>query len=430
MVRGLNRNIHKLVLTRLLAVWLVMTPVMLGVLVYVEFKQVDNRVLELALNEAAAFDQQLLDRMPTADEATRQALQEVANRLVDHHFVLVDIYDIDQSHLASSVDGANLAVQKTLDAKHHQFPLNERLHYEKFELEGHIYMQVLIPLMTSTQSVAGYFEGVYQVDDRELEHIEREVYHLLMMVVVVVSMTTLALYPIILYLNRQLIKFSGDVFRANLELMKVMGASIAKRDHTTDAHNYRVTLYAVEMGRLLDFDVVQMRHLLVGAFLHDVGKIGVSDAILRKDGPLTESERAQMREHVRIGLDIVADASWLEGAREVIQYHHEKYDGSGYLEGLAGEAIPINARIFAIVDVFDALMSSRPYKKPYTLGKALDVLEEGRGSHFDPELLDLFVSHAAALHGSIGGATYFELTNRLSQETRRYFFDSQLGGRI
>ncbi len=429
MVRGLNRNIHKLVLTRLLAVWLVMTPVMLGVLVYVEFKQVDNRVLELALNEAAAFDQQLLDRMPTADEATRQALQEVANRLVDQHFVLVDIYDIDQSHLASSVDAANLAVQKTLDAKHHQFPLNERLHYEKFELEGHLYVQVLIPLMTSIQSVAGYFEGVYQVDDRELEHIEREVYHLLMMVVVVVSMTTLVLYPIILYLNRQLIKFSGDVFRANLELMKVMGASIAKRDHTTDAHNYRVTLYAVEMGRLLDFDVVQMRHLLVGAFLHDVGKIGVSDAILRKNGPLTESERAQMREHVRIGLDIVADASWLEGAREVIQYHHEKYDGSGYLEGLAGEAIPINARIFAIVDVFDALMSRRPYKKPYTLGKALDVLEEGRGGHFDPELLDLFVSHAAALHGSIGGATYFELTNRLSQETRRYFFDSQLGGR-
>ena len=422
----MNKNIHKLVLTRLLAVWLVMTPIVCGVLIYVELEQVDSQVLELALNEAAAFDQQLLDQMPAADEATRQALQQVASRLVDQHFVLVDVYDVQQNHLASSVDAANLVVQKTLDAKHHQFPLNERLHYEKLELDGHLYVQVLIPLKTSTQAVAGYFEGVYQVDEQELEHIESEVYHLLLMVVVVISMTTLALYPIILYLNRQLIKFSGDVFRANLELMKVMGASIAKRDYTTDAHNYRVTLYAVKMGRLLDFDVVQMRHLLVGAFLHDVGKIGVSDAILRKNGPLTESEQAKMREHVRIGLDIVADASWLEGAREVIQYHHEKYDGSGYLEGLAGEAIPINARIFAIIDVFDALMSSRPYKKPYTLSKALDVLEEGRGSHFDPELLDLFVSHAAALHGAIGNATYFELTSRLSEETRRYFFDSQI----
>ena len=112
----------------------------------------------------------------------------------------------------------------------------------------------------------------------------------------------------------------------------------------------------------------------------------------------------------------------------MIHYHHEKFDGSGYPVGLKGEEIPLNARIFAIVDVFDALMSRRSYKEPFELQRALAVLEEGRGSHFDPKLLDLFLRHVDEWYRSIGQARYLDLSRRLSVETRQYFFNASMAG--
>ncbi len=426
----MNQSIHRHVLTRLFLVWLFLTPLAGGVVAYLEFEQVDEQVLDLVLREAANIDQALIDALPEGTEEVAAAFQRRANALVERSFVLVDIYDERQDHLASAVRYGNAIVQATLDARHHQFPLDERFHYEKFEVGDDWYVQVLLPLFSSGKELVGYFEGVYKVDPEALEYIENQVYRALLFVIIIVSATTVALYPIILYLNRQLIRFSSEIFRANIDLMRVMGASIAKRDHTTDAHNYRVTLYAIKMGELLGFDDEQMRHLITGAFLHDVGKIGVPDAILCKEGELTEEERRLMQEHVRIGLDIVRNAEWLKGASDVIRYHHERYDGSGYLEGLAGEAIPINARIFAIIDVFDALMSRRPYKEPYELKKALAVLERGRGGHFDPQLLDLFIEHAPGWYRLIGRASYEDLSHKLSLETRNYFFDAPVGSSL
>ncbi len=415
-------------LIRLFFVWLLLTPLTGGLVAYLEFEQVDEQVLDLVLREAAGIDQALIDEMAHPDDEVVARFQRRANALVDHSFVVVDIYDEQLDHIATAVRYGKTAVQAELDKRHHQFPRDSRFHYEKFEIAEKLYVQVLLPLYTSADQLAGYFEGVYLVDPKSLEYIEYQIYRTLFFVIIVLSVTTAALYPIILYLNRQLIQFSSDIFRANMDLMRVMGSSIAKRDHVTDAHNYRVTLYAIKLGRVLGLDEAQMRHLIVGSFLHDVGKIGVPDTILCKPGRLSDEEMAKMREHVTIGLDIVRNAQWLEGAAEVIQYHHEKYDGSGYLMGLKGEAIPLNARIFAVVDVFDALMSRRSYKEPFELSQAVALLKEGRGSHFDPKLLDLFLHYVDEWYRSIGQTRYLDLNRRLSVEMRQYFFNASVAG--
>ena len=132
--------------------------------------------------------------------------------------------------------------------------------------------------------------------------------------------------------------------------------------------------------------------LLNAAPMHDVGKIGIPDAVLRKPGPLDALEWDTMRRHPEIGAEIIGEhpSGVLRLAREIALAHHEKWDGSGYPNGLAGEAIPLSARIVAVADVFDALTTRRPYKEPWPVQEALDHIESQSGKHFDPALVALF----------------------------------------
>ncbi len=177
---------------------------------------------------------------------------------------------------------------------------------------------------------------------------------------------------------------------ANITLLKVLGGAIAKRDSDTNAHNYRVTIYAICLAQALKLNKSQIRALIKGAFLHDVGKIGISDTILLKPGKLNDKEFKEMQRHVIYGVDIINNSEWLNDAVDVVKFHHEKFDGSGYFSSLVGKKIPLNARIFAIVDVFDALTSIRPYKKAFSYVESINLLRKGSGSHFDPELIQLF----------------------------------------
>ncbi len=129
-----------------------------------------------------------------------------------------------------------------------------------------------------------------------------------------------------------------------------------------------------------------------------------------------------MNEHVRLGIEIVKNSHWLNDARDVIEYHHEKYDGSGYLQGLSKQSIPLLARSFAIVDVFDALTSKRPYKQPFSLNKSLQIMQEGTAKHFDPVLLAAFTQIAEALYAHYSGIEDEEyLRLHLDKLLKRYF---------
>ena len=420
-----NSNISVLVIKRLVALWFMASFAVGGIVSYVEFESIDDEVIQLGLRQAYSIDPFLIERLPQNLMEDTIILQEFVNRLTMHEYVVAEIYSEDQIHRAAAVRVGNASVNDAVDAKQHQFPLDRKLHYEKFHIDDVMYIQILVPLKTRVTTY-GYFEGVYKVDKVVIDEIMSRLYRTLAIVLIVILATFVMLYPVIIFLNRQLLSFSNDLFKANIELMEVMGSAIAKRDSTTDTHNYRVTLYALRFAEALKLTPVQICRLIAGSFLHDVGKIGIEDGILRKNGRLDEHEFRRMKEHVLIGIDIVAKADWLHGAREVIEFHHEKYDGSGYMRGLDGENIPLNARIFAIVDVFDALCSERPYKPAYPLEKVIEMMTEERGKHFDPKLLDKFLALAPDLHKKIGMTGHMNLTQMLSTAVRKHFFDARL----
>ncbi|MFA6444369.1 MAG: HD-GYP domain-containing protein, partial [Sterolibacterium sp.] len=200
------------------------------------------------------------------------------------------------------------------------------------------------------------------------------------------------------------------------------GGAIAKRDSDTNIHNYRVSIYAVRLAEAVDLSKDKILNLIAGAFLHDVGKIGISDNILLKPAKLSEEEFSVMKTHVTLGVDILTKSNWLQSARDVVEFHHEKFNGNGYMRGLKGEEIPINARIFAIVDVFDALTSKRPYKEPMPFDEAMAILRRDSGSHFDPRLILAFEGIVEPLYRQISAAPDEAVEKKLQALIERYFF--------
>ena len=163
------------------------------------------------------------------------------------------------------------------------------------------------------------------------------------------------------------------------------------RDNETEGHTLRVTEMTVELAQAMGFGDEELVNVRRGALLHDIGKIGVSDTILHKPGPLTDEEWVVMRKHTEYGQRFLSSIHFLQPAVDIPYCHHEKWDGSGYPQGLKGEEIPLAARLFAAVDVWDALRSDRPYKKAWPEEKAIRLLKDSAGSHFDPAVIDAFL---------------------------------------
>lgn len=172
--------------------------------------------------------------------------------------------------------------------------------------------------------------------------------------------------------------------------LKALTTALDTRDSETHGHSERVVRFSLRLGRELGLDSAEMASLEYGALLHDIGKVGVPDAILRKPAGLTEDEWSQMRLHPLHGKQILKGVKFLEGASLVVEQHHEKWDGSGYPQGLAGEQIDLKARIFAVADTFDAIMSDRVYRKGNTYDKAVAELRRCAGTQFDPAVVAAF----------------------------------------
>jgi response regulator RpfG family c-di-GMP phosphodiesterase len=179
----------------------------------------------------------------------------------------------------------------------------------------------------------------------------------------------------------------GDAYRSTL---KALTSALEARDSETHGHSERVVNFSLRLGREIGLDEEGLRSLEFGSLLHDIGKIGVPDAILRKPAALSESEWVRMREHPRHGQKILSGISFLEGASRVVAQHHERWDGSGYPAGLSGEQIDLNARIFAVADAFDAITSARVYRRGRSYDEAVAELESFSGRQFDPEVVAAF----------------------------------------
>jgi len=172
----------------------------------------------------------------------------------------------------------------------------------------------------------------------------------------------------------------------------MLAQAVEAKDAYTEGHLRRLRAYGTQLAQACGLSPAEVSAVRYGGILHDIGKIGVDEAIIRKPGPLTAEEAAQMRRHPEIGAQIVSQMRFARDVAPIINGHHEYWDGSGYPQGLSGEAIPIGARIITIVDAYDAMMTDRPYRAALGEVEALRQLYDGRGSQFDPDLLDLFVN--------------------------------------
>jgi putative nucleotidyltransferase with HDIG domain len=363
----------------------------------------------------------------TLTTAMQRALDEKPDhRVVSRHghFVFARFYTPEGATLAQHAEPDGLepvqieTFQRTSPLR---FPALDEPWSAAVDIGGRPYLHVAMAVPDRNGTLVAYGEGLYAISDAAITEARLAAFKTAGYVVLIVLATSLLLYPVILTLTRRLANFSERLLIANLETIQVLGSAIAKRDSDTDAHNYRVTLYSIHIAEAIGLDPEAMRGLIKGAFLHDVGKIGIRDNILLKPAKLDADEFHIMKTHVDHGLEIVQRSGWLDDATGVVSAHHEKYDGSGYPQQLQGESIPIGARIFAIADVFDALTSHRPYKKPFSFEESMQIIEQGRGTHFDPSLIDIFAGLAKDLHARYGGREDQQLREELTEFVRRYF---------
>lgn len=261
--------------------------------------------------------------------------------------------------------------------------LNEDPHSAElgFPLEESFLMYGCVPLVAK-----GETKGVLEVFRREPGVMEDDWMEFFQ---VLASQTAIAIDNSLMF---------EDLQRSHRELSLAYDATIEGwsraldlRDKDTEGHTRRVTELSVRLATALGLSDTEIVHMRRGSLLHDIGKMGVTDAILHKPGPLTEEEAKVMRQHPGYAYDMLMPISYLRPALDIPYSHHEKWDGSGYPLGLKGEAIPLVARIFAISDVFDALTSDRPYRKAWSVEKTLDYLRSQSGRHFDPRIVDAFL---------------------------------------
>ena len=398
---------------------------------FIQQQEIEKQVVDLGRQAVSTLSVQVAALMKyqkaTPVEALRQVLSIAPEYLIEYRsglFVLAQFYDRSGTIFAeASAPEPRLmeTLKGLINAEPLSFPDAERTEVQTRRINDDFLVFFVLPVADSQAAVGGYARGIFAISAETATEMRSAVLHSVLIVVSIVFGVTAILYPVILRLTRRLADYSTHLLDANLETLSVLGSAIAKRDADTDAHNYRVSLYAARLAEKIGLGAEDMRGLIKGSFIHDVGKIGIPDGVLHKPGPLNEEEYRVMQTHVAMGVDIVRRAAWLRDSVPVVAAHHEKFGGGGYPQGARADDIPLVARIFAIADVFDALTSKRPYKNPLGFEETMQILHQGRGVHFDPELLDAFAGIAAELHEKYAGGEEGNLRQELVAIVGRYF---------
>jgi len=264
----------------------------------------------------------------------------------------------------------------------------------RFGMEASIISYQLRSILCVPMKLRDEIIGVMFVDNREhtgrFEESDQE------MLLAFADQAAMAIYNARLFDELQ--AANADLESANAELQIAYEATLQGwvraldlRDRETEGHTQRVTALTQQLARKVGFNEEELVHIKHGALLHDIGKMGIPDGILLKPGGLTWKEREQMQQHPGLAYEMLSPIEFLKPAIDIPYCHHEKWDGSGYPRGLRGDQIPFPARIFSIVDVWDALTSIRPYHLPMISTEARQLIREQSGVHFDPQIVDVFL---------------------------------------
>ena len=390
-----------------------------GVAYSVETYRAEQAALEQATRSAQHFATPAMQMIVSAG---RLDGHDELERLLDKsRFVGLQVFDRDGSSVYENWGNSTVSLIDVLRAQTLTRPGGDRIHRTWIEVGSEHLIHVVVPISAGDDRLVGYVRTVSRLDAESVQAQRNQVRTGVLTAIGAVVATALVLYPRMLAMLRRSTDLSRSLLDSNLSLIRSLGNAVAKKDSGTDAHNYRVTLYAIGLAEALKVSAEDISHLVAGAFLHDVGKIGIPDSILLKGGSLTPAELQVMQTHPVLGTEIVTGNPWLQEAAVIIQHHHERLDGKGYPDGLRGEEIPLIARIFAVVDVFDALTSERSYKSPMGFDEAMQIILRESGSHFDSSIVAAFRDIAPALYATITRADPNELQRRLNEALLRYF---------
>lgn len=409
----------QLTLARRLAISAVLLGVTAGGVVYgLTSHQTERQALDHAIASVQHFQSPAMRLTTGGAQESHGALEQL---LDNEGFIGVRVFAPSKERLFERWGDVPEFLVAEAKQQPTRWPAIGHSHSKRINIAGEQLIQVVLPMVADDGSLAGYVEGVSRVTTEALLGQQQQIRTAAIAAAASVLAATVLLYPLMLAMLRRYGTLSRRLLDANLSLMHSLGNAIAKRDSDTDAHNYRVTCYAVALAEMLGLPDKTISELVVGAFLHDVGKIGIPDHILLKPGKLTIEEFAIMESHTLLGIEIVAGNPWLAGAAQTIRNHHEHYDGSGYPDRLSGADIPLAARIFALVDVFDALTSVRPYKPALSLAETLAIMEKEAGKHFDPEIHAYFMRLAPAFYEKNQTWRHEDWALELKKMLTRYF---------
>ncbi len=327
------------------------------------------------------------------------------------NIILFELYDNSLKQILNiKKDKYNILLEKILNhidktsttTQYKMIPINEK--------DIYLYFQTKLKIKDKSY----YLNILLKLDDKSVSLIRNDIQSSIIVVLTTIFMVFIFIFPTIYSQYKLLLEKKNELLQSHISTLISLGNAIAKRDSDTGDHNYRVTYYSIKIAQKLNLPKEKIKSLIKGAFLHDIGKIAISDNILLKPAKLTDDEFEKIKTHVIQGVEIVKNNPWLEDAKEVILHHHEKVDGSGYPDGLQGDEIPYNARIFAVADVFDALTSKRPYKKPFSLDESMKILMDDVGTHFDNEIIDAFKE--------IYEKMYYDILDMSSSELEKIFY--------
>lgn len=359
---------------------------------------------------------------PVGVQATRNA-QAAVQALTATQFDIAQIYTPGGLLMAEQMTEAGRAVELARPTNGGNGARGyTQARYEHHALPGERpLLRVFVPLRDEGQALAGYLEAARLVPDWQHERLAADARRTGLLVALAVLLGGGALFPLVVQMHTHALRRQRELLDSHIGLMAVLDRAIAHCDADNDGHSYRVAWIAATLAEAVGLRGAPLQELVVGSFLHDVGKIGVPDHILLKSAPLSEEETRILRTHVGLGEDIVGEAGWLSGARAVVASHHEHWDGTGYPRGQTGTEIPLAARIFTLAEAFDALCAPRPHREPMPLARALQVLHAGAGQQFDPQLVHTFAELAAPIHRTLTQADPQQLHTMLQDMVRRHF---------